>query len=98
MMGALSIAAAAATSRSLGASDTTRTSAVRPPLGVTSNFDNPPDAGHDVAFVVSIICSVLIFSLFLVRSYVKMVILRQVTIEDGRCGNHPKVQKAVSIG
>lgn len=62
----------------------TRTPAVRPPLGVTSNFDDPPDAGHDLAFVVTIISSFLIFSLFLVRSYVKTVILRQITIEDGR--------------
>lgn len=76
----MSAVAEATPSRSSG--DPIRTSAVRPPLGVTSNFDDPPDAGHDIAFQVSVVCSVLIFSLFLVRSYVKVAILRQVTAED----------------
>lgn len=87
MMAAMSMTAtAASTSRSSEAP--TRTSAVRPPLGVTSNFDDPPDAGHDFAFFVTIISTVLIFSLFLVRGYAKFAILRQVTPEDGRSCNH----------
>lgn len=87
MMAAMSMTATVATiSRSSEAP--TRTPAVRPPLGVTSNFDDPPDAGHDLAFVVTVISSFLIFSLFLVRGYVKTVILRQITIEDGRFCNH----------
>lgn len=79
-------ASAATTSRSSEAP--TRTGAVRPPLGVTPNFDDPPDAGHDVAFFVTIISTVLISGLFLVRSYVKIAILRQATTEDGRFCDH----------
>ncbi|KAJ0107424.1 hypothetical protein J7T55_009389 [Diaporthe amygdali] len=60
----------------------TRDSAVKPPPGVTSNFDDPPDAGHNIAFSIAITSTVLILSLFLVRGYVKVFILRQITIED----------------
>lgn len=85
---------ATAASTSTSSEAPTRTSAVRPPLGVTSNFDDPPDAGHDIAFFVTIISTVLIFSLFLVRGYAKFAILRQVTPEDGRsCNPLPAIQR-----
>lgn len=66
------------------ASTETRISAVDPPPGVVPNFDNPPDAGHNLTLVTANVCIILIGVLVLVRAYVKAFIMRQIMLEDGK--------------
>ncbi|CAI6101148.1 unnamed protein product [Clonostachys chloroleuca] len=58
--------------------------AAPPPPGVIPNFKNPPDAGRIATIAVFAVCYPLSTALFATRIYSKIVIIRQLVLEDGR--------------
>jgi hypothetical protein len=58
--------------------------AAPPPPGVIPNFENPPDAGRIATIAVFAVCYPLSTALFATRIYSKIVIIRQLVLEDGR--------------
>ncbi|CAH0051389.1 unnamed protein product [Clonostachys solani] len=56
--------------------------AAPPPPGVIPNFENPPDAGRIATIAVFAVCYPLSTALFATRIYSKIVIIRQLVLED----------------
>ncbi|CAG9952777.1 unnamed protein product [Clonostachys rosea f. rosea IK726] len=59
--------------------------AAPPPPGVIPNFENPPDAGRIATIAVFAVCYPLSTALFATRIYSKIVIIRQLVLEDVTC-------------
>ncbi|SPO06231.1 uncharacterized protein DNG_08920 [Cephalotrichum gorgonifer] len=57
--------------------------ATPPPPGVTSDLDNPADAGRAVLLAFIIVCNFFVLVFFSIRAYVSLAIQHRILFEDG---------------
>ena len=55
--------------------------AAKPPVGVASNFNNPPNLDRPVVTVVTL-CIAIVALAILMRTYTKALIIRSIAYED----------------
>lgn len=57
--------------------------AVPPPPGKTANLEHPPDVGRRANLIAISVCYAVATLLFFVRVYYRIVIVRDILLEDG---------------